>query len=165
MRTLISLLACFLFTPGLALAADGGPAPNPTVAEVMVAPPSGTVAVDTDLDHKPIPKDLATEVGEIVAAVDKLQDAGADKAGLALAIAAMIAAIGKLLLSLLKLASGFFKKRNVPRVIALGLGVVVFAAATVVGGASWWEALIMAGGGPGMILFHELTKLIPVSDP
>jgi len=123
---------------------------SPTASEV--------VAVDTDLEALPDGEQLQEEVRELVQAIVLLRDVE-ERAARATAIAAAVAVVLKLLLSLLKLSAPLFRRRHVPRLIALGLGLAIYLASSLGLGLPIWEAVILAAGGPGSILGHELLKL------
>lgn len=124
-------------------------------------------ALDTDLDNVPTGKEVAVDFKDVVDAVldtKVSEDAAKEGVTRAMAIAMAIAALLKLLLSFVKLfasATAVFKNKNTPRLIALGVGAAAFLASTIGAGVPWWEALIIAGGGPGAVLLHEMLKLVP----
>ena len=136
-------LASLLALPAtMASAQDGG-------TEVSIVVPN------PDLDADPTIGEVVTEVSDVITEAKDL------KTGKFLAIAAFLAALFKLLLSLLKLSSDFFKSKVVPKVIALVLGLATYLCANLAMGVGWVDALILAGAGPGAIFIHELSKLIP----
>jgi hypothetical protein len=80
------------------------------------------------------------------------------------AAAAVIATVLKSLISALRAWKGYFKtskSRAQMRLITLTTGFVAFILTNIGFGIPWWQALIVASGGPGAILVHELTKLKP----
>ncbi len=140
--TAIFLASVLALPASMAFAQDGG-------TEVSVVVPN------PDLDADP-------SIGEVISEVtDVIADAGDLKTGKFLAIAAFLAGLFKLLLSLLKLTSNFFKNKTVPKIAALVLGLATYLFANLALGVGWVDALILAGSGPGAILFHEISKLIP----
>lgn len=77
--------------------------------------------------------------------------------------AAVLAVILKGLLSMLRSWKSYFKTEKGKawvRVITILVGAGAFVAANVGMGLPWWQALILAGGGPGAIWFHEMTDLV-----
>ncbi len=97
---------------------------------------------------------------------EKKKDAEAgDEAGKMIAFAATFAVALKLLVSTLSAWKGFFRSDKAKAWLKVSLvvgGFLVFVATNLGFGIPWWQALILAGGGPGSILVHELGKLIPV---
>ncbi len=82
-----------------------------------------------------------------------------------LALAAVMAILLKSLVSALQAWKGFFttdKQKAWLKVITLVIGFVAFLLSNIGFGIPWWQSVILAGGGPGAILVHELMKLIPV---
>ena len=80
-------------------------------------------------------------------------------------IAAILAVVLKALLSALKGWKSYFKTDKGKawlKVITVVVGFAAFVLTNIGFGIPWWQALIVAGGGPGSILVHELMKLIPV---
>lgn len=81
-----------------------------------------------------------------------------------IAAAGTMAAVLKVLLSLLGSWKDFFKTTKGQawiRVITLAVGLIAFVLSNIGFGIPWWQALILAGGGPGAIIVHELLKLLP----
>ena len=88
-----------------------------------------------------------------------------DKMARTVALAAAMAVGLKMLLSLLEAWKGYFKDvrgRAALKIITLVVGLIAFIATNVGLGLPFWQSIVLAGGGPGAILVHELTKLIPV---
>ena len=137
--------------PSVVFPQDGGTPDGGTAVE----------APDTSLDEKP---DLGTVAGEVTEVIDTAKNlkSTSEDAGKLVAMSALLAAIFKLLLSLLKLTSGLFKNKVVPKLTALSLGLLVYVFANLALGMPWLDALILALSGPGAIVFHEITKLIPI---
>jgi hypothetical protein len=103
--------------------------------------------------------------GEKTAAVKAAEQSQTDRLAKAMAAAASIAVVLKLLLSGLKSWKGYFstdKGKAWLKITTLGIGFIAFLLTNFGMGLSWWQALIVAGGGPGAILVHELSRLIPV---
>jgi hypothetical protein len=103
--------------------------------------------------------------GEKTAAVKAAEQSQTDKLAKAMAAAASIAVVLKLLLSGLKSWKSYFttdKGKAWLKITTLGIGFLAFLLTNFGMGLSWWQALIVAGGGPGAILVHELSRLIPV---
>lgn len=82
-----------------------------------------------------------------------------------IALAASIAVGLKILVSMLTAWKGYFQTDRAKAFLKLGLvgfGFASFFATNIGFGIPWWQALVLAGGGPGAILVHELVKMIPV---
>ena len=112
--------------------------------------------------QKALAQKAAADKGEAA----KVQDqATSDKAAKLIAFAATLSVALKILISLLTQWKGFFKTDKQKAWLKLGLvggGFLVFLTTNLGFGIPWWQSLILAGGGPGSILVHELTKLVPV---
>ncbi len=83
----------------------------------------------------------------------------------AVGLAAMMAVFLKALLSALKGWKSFFttdKGKAWLKIMTVVIGFAAFFLTNVGFGIPWWQSLIVAGGGPGAILVHELMKLFPV---
>ena len=81
-----------------------------------------------------------------------------------IAAAGTISAVLKVLLSALSGWKDYFTTdvgKAWLRAITLVVGFVAFIMTNIGFGIPWWQALIVAGGGPGAILVHEMMKLIP----
>jgi hypothetical protein len=100
------------------------------------------------------------DVGKLVKTVKDLKSG--EHAGELVAWMALLAAIFKLLISLLKMASTWFKEKgkNYIRIATLVLGGGLFIVLTIGAGKEWWEALILALSGPMSLAIHEITKLV-----
>ncbi len=95
-------------------------------------------------------------------AVKDTQDA--EKAAKLTAAAALMAVILKLILSVLSNWKEYFKTdkgKAWVRLFTLVIGFLAFIATNIGLGIVWWQSLIVAFGGPGAILVHELAKVIP----
>lgn len=82
-----------------------------------------------------------------------------------IAFAAVLAAALKGLLSLLRSWKPYFttiKGKAWLKAITVVVGFVAFVATNVGMGIPWWQSLILAGGGPGAMLVHDLMDIIPV---
>jgi hypothetical protein len=104
-------------------------------------------------------KDNAVKI-EAVASKDRT----VSSAGKMAAIAATLAIVLKMLLSALAGWKSYFvtdKGKAYLRLITVGVGFIAFIATNLGFGIPWWQALILALGGPGAILVHELTKIMP----
>lgn len=87
------------------------------------------------------------------------------KTAVSIAIAASMAVILKLIVSMLQSWKGYFTTDKQKAGLKIGILVVGFAAFLLTNrglGMDWWQAVIIAGGGPGAMLVHDLQKLIPV---
>jgi hypothetical protein len=79
--------------------------------------------------------------------------------------AASMAVALKILLSLLANWKDYFqgdKGKAWLRIITLSVGLLAFLASNIGFGIPWYSAIILAGGGPGAIVIHEIMKIIPV---
>lgn len=95
-------------------------------------------------------------------AIKDTQDA--EKAAKLTAAAALMAVILKLILSVLSNWKEYFKTdkgKAWVRLSTLVIGFLAFIATNIGLGIVWWQSLIVAFGGPGAILVHELAKVIP----
>lgn len=148
------------------------PAPAPAsepVATEPVATPTDTEKdkaayvelVDGEVKVKDVVAD-GTEVYDAVMAYRQAKQSG-DTTGIALIIAAGLAALFKILLSVAKMLSKVFfstgKGKMVLRVITLVLGLAVFFTVKFAAGFGWVDAIIAALSGPGAIVVHELLDL------
>jgi cation transport ATPase len=82
-----------------------------------------------------------------------------------IAFAAILAILLKSLVSALQSWKGFFttdKQKAWLKIITLVVGFAAFLLSNIGFGIPWWQSIILAGGGPGAIMVHELMKLIPV---
>lgn len=107
-------------------------------------------------------KDVEKKVSAAEAESDKKKE---ERMAKVIASAAALAVALKFLLSFLEKWKGYFtgvKGRAWLKVVTLVVGLVAFVATNVGMGLPIWQSLILAGGGPGAILVHELQKLIPV---
>ena len=166
---LAALLPATLFLSFPIFAQSTIPATTPVMAEASdVVAPVVPVAVPDIIKiegDKVTVNDVITDAGEVAQALKALKDAkGApDKAAIRLAIMALLAAVFKILLSLLKFTSDWWKTpkaKNVLRLSTLGLGVLVFLTAKLAGGESIVNALMLAMSGPLAIAFHELYDIV-----
>ena len=104
-------------------------------------------------------------IQEKVAAVQDVEKKTSDKSARIIAFAAALAIGLKLLIGVLISWKGFFQTDKSKAWLKVGLvssGFLVFISTNVGFGIPWWQAVILAGGGPGSILVHELSKVIPV---
>jgi hypothetical protein len=83
----------------------------------------------------------------------------------AMAMAAALASGLKLLLSSLKKWRGYFKtgkQKAILQIVTIAVGVAAFFATNVGLGMPFWMSLIVAGGGPGAMVLHDLQDLVMV---
>jgi hypothetical protein len=160
---LTALLAAFMCAPAFARDA---PSASPTAVHGV------SVTVEHTADDPVVAEGSTEEV--IAAAAETLSEADkyfkARKEGIstALILCGAIAALLKLLLSLLRLTSPFWKTTRgkwVLRLITLTIGAIAGVLASVAGGMPWWDALIVFFGGPGAMLIAEYQKMIPFLRP
>ncbi len=82
-----------------------------------------------------------------------------------IAFAALLAVILKGLLSAIKSWTPYFKGLKGKawiQVVTLVVGFAAFIATNVGMGVPFWQSLILAGGGPGAMVIHDLMSLLPV---
>lgn len=97
--------------------------------------------------------------------VVKSQQKDAENVARMIAFAAVLAIALKTLVSVLQSWKGFFttdKQKAWLKIATLVVGFLAFLLTNIGFGIPWWQAIILAGGGPGAIMVHELTKMIPV---
>lgn len=117
---------------------------------------------DSAVDENPVGS-IMENVGDLPGAVDAIKNSE-DKTARALAVCGLIAIILKIVLSVFKLIpAAIFKNKIFLKIFPLGVGLAVFLLSSFAAGETWYNALIMAAGGPGAILFHEVWKLVPVA--
>lgn len=107
----------------------------------------------------------ASKSGAVQEEAKKKEAEAGDDAGRMIAFAAMSAVVLKLVISTLTSWKGYFKgdlAKAWLKVALVVFGFLVFVATNLGFGIPWWQALILAGGGPGSILVHEIGKLVPV---
>lgn len=113
-----------------------------------------------------VQKDLAAKAhSDKGDAIKNHEQQTSDKAAKAIAFAATLAVILKIIISLLTSWKGYFKSDKAKAWLKFSLvlcGFGVFLSTNLGFGIPWWQSLILAGGGPGSILVHELVKLWPV---
>lgn len=88
-----------------------------------------------------------------------------DRAAKLIALSATLAVVLKILISVLSSWQGYFTTDKGKAGLKIGLvsaGFFVFLFTNFGFGIPWWQSVILALGGPGSIMVHELTKLIPV---
>jgi hypothetical protein len=86
----------------------------------------------------------------------------ADKHVTNLALLALLSAICKVVVSLLRLAMPFFrseKSSNAIRFVTLGIGVFVFLFSHLAAGESVLDSIILGACGPFSVVVHEYSKL------
>lgn len=114
-------------------------------------------------DQKGAEKDTAK--AETTTVVLKSQQKDAENVARMIALAAILAIALKTLVSVLQSWKGFFttdKQKAWLKIATLVVGFLAFLLTNIGFGIPWWQAIILAGGGPGAIMVHELTKMIPV---
>jgi len=168
MKTLLCLLAALavLLAPVVVLAQ---PAPaqkceGPAELCAQILDLKGKLDAQKALtDQKGAEKDTAK--AETTTTVLKTEKRDAEGVAKMLAFAAILAIALKTLVSVLKSWKGFFttdKQKAWLKISMLVVGLLAFLASNIGFGIPWWQSVILAGGGPGAIMVHELTKLIPV---
>ncbi len=81
-----------------------------------------------------------------------------------IAFAAAMAVALKILISVLDQWKGYFtsiRGRALLKILLLVLGFAAFITSNIGMGIPWWQALILAGGGPGALLVHDIMEVIP----
>jgi hypothetical protein len=108
------------------------------------------------LDGQPVLEQLA----DLQAKYEALKAArGAGPDAMMLAWAALLAGVLKVLLSVM--GRLWPKPKKWTAWVAMALAVPIALLSHFAAGHSWLESLIVAGGGPGAVIVHELMKLIP----
>jgi len=168
MKTLFLILA--LSFPVLAFAEAAAPTPS----RPAVTPTATTSSLDTNKDGKVDASEtsavttadasageVAGDAAKVVDAAKSLKDPTLPKG---LAIAVLLGAIFKLLLSGLKVVSKFapwFKSQDGKRVLkysTLGLGAAAALTANLAFGMGWMDALTILLSGPLAVAIHEYTS-------
>ena len=107
-------------------------------------------------------KDITTAVGEIGEGITKVGEADTPH-GKWLAIALIISAVLKILLSVLKLTGkAIFKNKYFLKIAPCVIGLLIFVFGSLAMDQPWYNVLLLSLGGPGAILGHELWKLVPL---
>lgn len=169
------ILLSFLLIPAFSFAQDeAAPAPDAATAVAADIDTNKDGKVSADETEKLIDKDetvndVASGVGDVVDAAQGLK--GKKGTELAVAISVLLAAIFKMLLSLVKVLSkttNWFatkKGKLTLKYMTLGLGVLAAVGAGITSslgaGFGWVEILIIGLSGPGSVAAHELSFLIP----
>lgn len=109
------------------------------------------------------------EVGEAMIYLKSCKDSGGcyspvtkTNVSKSLLWAALLAAIFKLLLSLLKATTGIWQSaigKDYTRLATLALGALVFGLTHYAGGHGFQDSLLLSLSGPGAIVIHEFTKI------
>lgn len=187
MKYLLMLLMTFLLCigDGLPVYAQGKKIPDkPKVAKKVVKP--APIAITASADDAGMAKDAAAktikDTKDPAAANKEVIDATfatveeankyfakrKDGTKTAFMWAALVAAILKLFIALIRRISPLFKKTRgkwIIRFVTLAAGAGVAILANIVGGMSWLDAVIVFFGGPGAILITEYQKMIPFLRP
>jgi hypothetical protein len=139
----------------------------PAVAEKKCDGPPDLCAQVVELQRQLAVQKATSLQGEAEAVKAEVQAADqrlAEKAAKFAAVAAVIAVALKIFLSALGGWKDYFtttKGKAWLRLITLIVGFLAFVATNLGLGIVWWQALIVAAGGPGAILVHEVLKIIP----
>jgi len=164
MNKIAALLALLAVTFITMAPAAQEPQPGPS-AEKCEGPPdlcSKIAALQVKVsDQKKAAEAAAGEKTEEQKNQDKKHQ---DRVVKLIAAAGTISAVLKVLLSALSGWKDYFTTdvgKAWLRAITLVVGFVAFIMTNIGFGIPWWQALIVAGGGPGAILVHEMMKLIP----
>lgn len=107
---------------------------------------------------------IKDEGKQVAVAVVKDDQAKSDRTAKLIAMAGTLAVVLKVLLSVLDQWKGFFttiKGRAVLKLITVGIGFVAFMLTNIGFGLPLWQSLILAGGGPGALLVHDIVEIIP----
>jgi len=170
LHMLAALLPIFLFVsvPTFAQTVDKPAVPAvdqpattaPEVAAPVVVP--DVVKVEGD---KVTVNDIVTNASEVASAIKQFKDAktAGDKTAIRLGFMLMLAAIFKILLSLVKFTGEFWKGNKgkmALRISTLVLGIAVFFTARMGAGESIIDAGLLALSGPLAISFHELFDIV-----
>lgn len=131
-----------------------------------------SIHAKVDLEVTPDPSPVVVVTNEEVAGAafktvheaQKYIEGRKDKSKSALLLAAVIAALLKFLIALIRRTSPFWKKTRgkwVIRMLTLTLGLVAGVVANYALGMSWMDAVVVFMGGPGAVIITEYQKLIP----
>lgn len=159
----LSIAIAIMFVSGLAFAQDTKTDPVKPATKVA---PKADDATKTDEPASPV-KEIVGGVKEVikkVGEVKKGENTAGEKIPMLLAIMALLAAIFKVLLSLLKVMSKFFKSskgKTVMRLITVILGFATYLVSSMAMKMPWYEALTLSISGPGALVIHELSLVIP----
>jgi len=94
----------------------------------------------------------------------KAKELSAAKTGRLLILFALLAAVFKLLLSVVKVINPWFgsdKGKKALRITTLVLGLGTYLVTNLAMKMPWYEAIWLACSGPGALMIHELSMLIP----
>ncbi len=161
MRFLLAVLALLVLTalPQAASAAptgcDGPPDLCQQISDLnakLAAAKAAKAATEKKVD---------TTVAVAVAEDDKKKT---DRTAKLIAAAGMLAVGLKILLSSLDQWKGYFttiKGKAVLKLITVAVGFLAFLATNIGFGLPIWQALILAGGGPGALLVHDIMEIVP----
>lgn len=156
MKTLKNITIVLALALAIPVFADDQPAAQPAASAMAVHEP--------DLDATPAEVvDAAKETIETATTYFTGTKEG-DKAAKTTALFLLISAVLKLLLSLLKVTSSWWRQTKAKpwlKVVTVALGVPIFFLTTMVAGEPWWVALQLAMAGPFAMVWHEVSKLIP----
>ncbi len=107
---------------------------------------------------------IKDEGKKVAVAVIKDDQRKADRTAKLIAMAGTLAVGLKVLLSVLDNWKGYFtsiKGKAVLKLITVAVGFLAFMATNIGFGLPVWQALILAGGGPGALLVHDIMDIIP----
>jgi hypothetical protein len=143
------------------------PTPNPTpvaVSDPAKVPPPTPVTPVVDGDTVTV-GGLVANSAELVSALKTYRTAKTQQNQLAKHLAFMLAlaALFKILLSVLKWTSDWWKSataKNTIRVITIVLGMVVYVVSNLAMGMSWPSALLLSLAGPMAISINELFDIV-----
>jgi hypothetical protein len=148
---------------------DAAPAPVTAVTADAGAVASETPAAGTTTETPTEPEvgsneDLLNKLKEAKQAYDELRDEQGQVSKKYL-IAALIAALANLLLSVIKRVMKLTgKAKRVLPWAAMGLGLIVGVLSHYAGGTSWMDAILYGGAAPGAIIIQELLRPIKSKD-
>lgn len=160
--------------PAAPEAATEAAKPAPVNVDISAFDTNGDGKIDSTeaaalLTADPSVTDVTSDVGALVEAAKSIK--GKSGTELAIAIALLLAVIFKLLLSLIKVASkntDWFKSprgKAALKYTTLGLGALAAIgagiAASVGAGIGWVEVVIIGLSGPGAMVVHEISSLLP----
>ncbi len=158
MRLILALLLSVLLVPSAAFAqakCDGSPELCQQVLDLTAKLAAEKAAKEA------VAKDEGKQVAVAVARDDQSKS---DRTARLIAIAGTLAVVLKILLSVLDQWKGYFtsiKGKAILKLITVAVGFLAFVATNIGFGLPWWQALILAGGGPGALLVHDVVEIIP----
>lgn len=159
---LMLLAASLLSLPSSAQEAQGCDGPPELCQQLqelsvkLAAAKAAKAATEAKVEQK-VDREVAVEVAKD----DQKKE---ERMAKLIAFAATLAVGLKVLLSVLEQWKGYFttiRGKAIMKLVTITVGFVAFLATNIGLGIPWWQSLILAGGGPGALLVHDLAEIIP----